>query len=326
MDYSVLVPFLPRRTEQVLPFAALVEWTGAARLWQGQSLLMEPFQTFSALAGSGFRVPTGLGVTLMPLRHPFEAAHKVKTLAMATGEEVVAGFGPGAKTFQQSLLGAPYRSQLTAVREYMTVVRGLLSGDPVDFDGEYYTCHAGMGPAMSPPVHLGLGVLRPGMARLAGEVADVAITWLTPAAYVDGVVRPALREGASAAGRAVPRITAMVPVALERPDRDVSDFVLASNAAHMQAPHYIDMLGKAGIDFTESDSKSAARLMAESGAFVFGNLDQIVKQLDEYRDAGVDEIVLNLTGVCRLYGASAAMDDLKQILAAVGADRRDSGE
>jgi hypothetical protein len=94
----------------------------------------------------------------------------------------------------------------------------------------------------------------------------------------------------------------------------------------MQAPHYIDMLGKAGIDFTERDPKSAARLMAESGSFVFGNLDQVVKQLDEYRDAGVDEIVLNLTGVCRLYGASAAMDDLKQILAAVGADRRDSGE
>ncbi|KND34718.1 LLM class flavin-dependent oxidoreductase [Streptomyces acidiscabies] len=326
MDYSILVPFLPRRTEQVLPFAALVEWTGAARLWQGQSLLMEPFQSFSAVAGAGFRVPTGLGVTLMPLRHPFEAAHKVKTLAMATGEEVVAGFGPGAKTLQQSLLGAPYRSQLGAVREYMTVVRGLLSGEPVDFDGEYYTCHAGMGPAMSAPVRLGLGVLRPGMARLAGEVADVAITWLTPAAYLDGVVRPALREGARTAGRAAPRITAMVPVALERADRDVSEFVLASNSAHMQAPHYIDMLGKAGIDFAERDPRSAGRIMADSGAFVYGNLDQIVKQLDEYRDAGVDEIVLNLTGVCRLYGASAAMDDLKKILAAVGADRRDSGE
>ncbi|MEX3104986.1 5,10-methylene tetrahydromethanopterin reductase [Streptomyces sp. V2] len=326
MDYSILVPFLPRRTEQVLPFAALVEWTGAARLWQGQSLLMEPFQSFSAVAGAGFRVPTGLGVTLMPLRHPFEAAHKVKTLAMATGEEVVAGFGPGAKTFQQSLLGAPYRSQLGAVREYMTVVRGLLSGEPVDFDGEFYTCHAGMGPAMSAPVRLGLGVLRPGMARLAGEVADVAITWLTPAAYLDGVVRPALREGASLAGRAAPRITAMVPVALERPDRDVSEFVLASNSAHMQAPHYIDMLGKAGIDFAERDAKSAGRLMADSGAFVHGNIDQVVKQLDEYRDAGVDEIVLNLTGVCRLYGAGAAMDDMKKILAAVGADRRDSGE
>ncbi|MFC0495646.1 hypothetical protein ACFFKE_12180 [Streptomyces mutabilis] len=124
----------------------------------------------------------------------------------------------------------------------------------------------------------------------------------------------------------MPRITAMVPVALERSDRDVSEFVLASNSAHMQAPHYLDMLGKAGINFSDLDSQEAARLMADSGAFLYGNLDQVVKRLDEYRDAGVDEIVLNLTGVCRLYGANAAMNDLKQILAAVGADRRDSGE
>lgn len=66
--------------------------------------------------------------------------------------------------------------------------------------------------------------------------------------------------------------------------------------------------------------------MAESGAFVFGSLDEIVKRFDEYLDAGVDEIVLNLTGVCNLYGPKAAMDDLKKILAAVGADRRESGE
>ncbi|WUK34283.1 LLM class flavin-dependent oxidoreductase [Streptomyces sp. NBC_00370] len=326
MNYSILMPFLPRRPEQVLPYAALVQWTGAARLWQGQSLLMEPFQAFSTAAGAGFRVPTGLGVALMPLRHPFEAAHQVKSLAMATGESVVAGFGPGAKVFQQSLLGAPYKSQLTAVREYLTVVRGLLSGEVVDVDGEYFSCHAQMGPAMAPPVHLGLGVLRPGMARLAGEVADVAVTWLTPAAYLDGTVRPALREGAQAAGRPVPRISAMVPVAIERPGRDVSEFVMASNAAHMQAPHYIDMLGKAGVDIAGLDPRSAGRLMAESGSFVFGSLDEIVKRFDEYRDAGVDEIVLNLTGVCNLYGPKAAMDDLKKILAAVGADRRESGE
>jgi hypothetical protein len=65
--------------------------------------------------------------------------------------------------------------------------------------------------------------------------------------------------------------------------------------------------------------------MAEAGAFVFGSVDQIVERFDEYRAAGVDEIVINLTGVCNLYGAKAAMEDLKKILAAVGADRRDSG-
>ena len=66
------------------------------------------------------------------------------------------------------------------------------------------------------------------------------------------------------------------------------------------------------------EMKESGRLMAEQGAFVYGNTDQIVEQLGEYREIGVDEIVLNVTGVCNLYGPKAALNDLKTILAAVG--------
>jgi len=58
-DYSVLLPCVPRRLEQALPFAGLVRWTGASRLWQGQAMVMEPHQTFTGLAGAGFRVFLG---------------------------------------------------------------------------------------------------------------------------------------------------------------------------------------------------------------------------------------------------------------------------
>jgi alkanesulfonate monooxygenase SsuD/methylene tetrahydromethanopterin reductase-like flavin-dependent oxidoreductase (luciferase family) len=317
--YSVLMPFLPRRPEQLLPYAALVEWTGADRLWQGQAMLVEPFQGFAAAAGAGFRVPTGTGVTLMPLRHPYEAAHQVRSLAMTTGESVVAGFGPGGREFQRSLLGAPYASPLTAAREYLTIVRGLLSGRTVELDGEYFSCHAGMVPAVAPRIDLGLGVLRPGMARLAGEVADAAVTWLTPPAYLRDTVRPAMAEGAERAGRATPRLSAIVPVALERPDRDPTELVVASNSRHMRAPHYIDMLRKAGIDIAGEELPAAAKRMLEGDAFVHGTIDAIVEKLTAYREAGADEIVLNLTGVYNVHGPKAAMDDLKQILTAVTA-------
>jgi alkanesulfonate monooxygenase SsuD/methylene tetrahydromethanopterin reductase-like flavin-dependent oxidoreductase (luciferase family) len=319
MEYSVLMPLIPRRPEQILPFAALVEWTAAHRLWQGQAIQLEPFQGFASVAGAGFRVPTGLGVTLMALRHPYEAINAARTLAMVTGESVVAGFGPGALSFQVGLLGAPYRSQLGAVREYLTIARGLLNGGFVDFTGEYFSCRAQLPPTMTPPVELGLGVLRPGMAQLAGEIADSAITWLTPAVYLEETVRPALRRGADRAERPVPKLSAIVPVALERPDRDVSDFVLASNSMHMQAPHYLDMLKKAGIDIVGMEREAAGREMAERGAFVYGDLNSIFEQFDEYRKVGVDEIILNLTGVCNLYGVKAALNDLKTILAEVSA-------
>lgn len=316
-DYSVLVPFLPRRPEQLLPYAALVNWTRAERLWQGQALLIEPHQGFAYAAGAGFRVPAGLGVTLMPFRHPYEAALQARSLAMATGHPAIAGFGPGARSLQQGILGAPYRSPLTAAREYLTAVRALLSGKVVRLDGEYFTVHAQLPPAAAPEVKLGLGVLRPGMAGVAGELADVAITWLTPAAYIRDTLLPAIRKSAVEAGRPAPTVTAIVPVALERPGTDPAEVALASNAAHLQGPHYLDMLRRAGVHVHGSSPQDAARALIKGGAFVSGDLDTVCAELDRYREAGVDEVVLNVTGVYKACGHQAAMDDLKQILAAV---------
>ncbi|WP_116246388.1 LLM class flavin-dependent oxidoreductase [Nocardiopsis sp. FIRDI 009] len=315
--YSVLVPFLPRRTEQILPLAALVNWTNAERLWQGQALMMEPHQGFVSAAGAGFRVPTGFGVTLMPLRHPYEAALQARSVAMATGRSVVAGYGPGARPFQASVMGSPYRSPLTAAREYLTAVRGLLDGDVVDQDGTYFTVRAQLPPCAAPRVDVGLGVLRPGMARLAGEVADVAISWLTPAAYIRDVLAPAIREGADRAGRSAPRITAMVPVALARPGSPPEELALASNAAHLQAPHYIDMLRRAGVRVDGGSPEDAARALVEGNAFVSGDADRVTALLREYEEAGVDEIVLNTTGVHKTHGQNEAVSDLRTILAAV---------
>ncbi|WP_235558181.1 LLM class flavin-dependent oxidoreductase [Sphaerimonospora mesophila] len=312
-----MVPFVAQRPEQVLQYAAMVQWTNAERLWQGQSMLVESHQQGAFAAGMGFRVPIGIGVSLMPLSHPYQAAVQARSLAMSTGHPVIAGFGPGPTVFQRSMLGRPYRSQLTAVREYVQIVRGLLDGDTVDVSGEYFCFQGGLYDFPAPRVDVGLGVLRPGMARLAGEVADVAITWLTPASYLRDVIVPALREGAAAAGRPVPKVTAMVPLALRRADREAGEIALAGNAMHLKFPHYTDMLRRAGILIEGVDPAADARALVEGGAFLSGDLDGLVKRLRAYADADVDEIVLNVTGVLNLFGPQAALNEVKTILKAV---------
>ncbi|GGQ97712.1 hypothetical protein GCM10010216_70150 [Streptomyces flaveolus] len=315
--YSILMPFAPPRPEMILPYAALTQWSAAHRLWQGQAMLNQPHQAFAYAAASGFRVPVGLGVTLMPFTHPYEAALQAQSVAAATGHPVVAGFGPGAAVLQRSMRGAPYRSPLTASREYLTAVRGLLAGESVAQDGTYFTCHGKLLPVPRPPVEVGLGVLRPGMARLAGEVADTAITWLTPAAYLRDTIVPALREGAEAAGRAVPRLVSIVPVALAAPDRDPAALALASNLGHLQLPHYVDMLRRSGIDADTDDPASGAAALVAGRAFLYGEPKVLAEELAAFHEAGVDEIVLNVTGVNATYGGQSALRELERILTEV---------
>lgn len=317
LKYAVMAPFSTVQAEQLTPYASMVEWTKVERLWQGQSIAIEPHQAFAAQAGNGFRIPLGLAVTLMPLRHPFEAAVQAASLARITGQPLVAGYGPGPVVLQERLLGQRYRSQLTAVREYVTILRGLLSGGAVDVQGEYFTCRASLGVA-SHSVEIGLGVLRPGMARLAGEVADVAITWLAPASYLRDVIMPALREGAEKAGRPVPRVVSAVPMAIQKRGRDAAEVALASNAAHLKAEHYQDMLGRAGLVLGELDPLQQAQALVDSGAFLCGDLDGLLGGLKEYEDAGVDEVALNFTGVLNTSGPKSALWELRQVLREVG--------
>ncbi|MFG2027679.1 LLM class flavin-dependent oxidoreductase [Streptomyces sp. NPDC048825] len=326
--YSVLVPFVPSRPEQMLPFAGLVHWTGAHRLWQGQSLATESHQGFAHAAGAGFRVPAGLGVTLMPLRHPTEAALQARSLSLMTGEPVLAGYGPGAPSVQQALLGAPYRSPLTAAREYLTAVRSALTGSLEVLDGEYVHQEAVLRAVPGPKVELGVGVLRPGMARVAGEVADAAITWLTPARYLRDHIVPAVRESAEKAGRPFPRVVAMVPVALAAPDRDPVQLALASNRNHLRAQHYRDMLRRGGVDLPDdvpegtgppgADEAVQGKALVVGDAFLYGGPDELLAKFDAYRKAGVDEIVLNVTGVAQLFGPQAATKELRTLLTLLG--------
>ncbi|WFE30320.1 LLM class flavin-dependent oxidoreductase [Solwaraspora sp. WMMD791] len=317
-DFSIMMPFAPQRPEQMLPFAALTQWSPAACLWQGQGNVGDTHISFAHAAAAGFRVPTGTSVNLMPFLHPYDAALRAQTLAATTGNRVVAGFGPGGASLQRGILGAPYRSQLGAVREYVTVVRSLLDTGEVHHEGEYFTCRMVMARYPRPLVEIGLGVLRPRMAELAGEVADVAITWLTSAAYLRETLVPALRRGAQRAGRRPPRLVAIVPMALRADGRDPVELALTSNSGHMRLPHYVDMLQRSGIEVDmAADPRASGRALVDGGAFLYGDRDELAVAVKEFVAAGADEVAFNMAGVCMLYGARRTLGELETVLESV---------
>lgn len=297
-----------------MPLGRLVAEHDGAALWQGQSTLLETNQGFAYLAGAGVRVPVGIGVTLTPLRHPYYAAMEARSLALTTERPVTFGLGPGGLSFQVGLRGAPYASQLGAMRDYLTAMRQLLAGGPSDVATPEMRCAARLGTAPTAPIELGFGVLRPAMARLAGEVADTAISWLTPARYLRDVVVPALKEGAERAARPTPRLAAIVPIARRRERHEPYQLAIASNFAHSRAPHYIDMLGKAGIDVDAADPIAGARAIAAGRAFLCGEDGELCDMVQEYWDAGVDEVILNVTGVYNVEGYEAALDEIRALL------------
>ncbi|MEV0178830.1 LLM class flavin-dependent oxidoreductase [Streptomyces sp. NPDC050625] len=319
---------MPKDPTDAVPFAELVAGGDLARLWQGQSLTIESHQLFAYLAGMGFRFPVGTSVTLMPLRHPMEAAAHARSLARLTGRRMTLGIGPGSPDFVASLRGEPYESPRAACADYLRQLRGFLGG--LREEGEPREEASGGGDARSglpdlghPGVEIGLGVLRPALARVAGELADAAISWMTPPAYLARDLVPALHRGARAADRPVPRLVTVVHVAVARSGRDPRQLAFTAARAHLGAPHYTDMLKRAGLRVHPSQPYLNARALVDSGTFVHGTPREVAAALDEYARAGVDEVVLNPAGVGLAHGWNAAVEDLAEISAEIRLAQRD---
>ncbi|AZM57349.1 LLM class flavin-dependent oxidoreductase [Streptomyces sp. NPDC005900] len=300
---GVYYPLQPHHPSQLAPFGRLVARGYADRLWLGESLALGTHQVLAYLAGQGINPALGMGVSLMPLHNPFQAALAARSLASLSGKRLISVFGTSKPSFVAALRGAPYTSSLGAAREYVSTVRRLLDGQPTDTRGEYVHTPAQLPPwPATPHVDVGLGVLRPGMARVAAETADVALTWMAPLPYLRRELLPVLTEV---------RVVSVVHVLVVRPGLDVDEVVWRATHGHTGEGHYRAMLTAAGLG-PIADGPSSARALVEHGVVLAGSPQTVADEIEHFWAAGVDEVVLNPTAL-EAEGPEAALRDLLEI-------------
>ncbi len=314
---STLLPIQPTDIGSALSYARVAARTRSQRLWCGQSLGIETHQVCAALAVMTPGLEFGSSVALTPLMHPVAAATHARSVATLSGTRYIAGIGPGAIGFQRAMRGEPYSSPLASLEQYVRIMRGLLDDRTVEVtEGDWHCTGIELPQWDLPPVEIGLGVLRTGMARLAGQLADWAITWLTPLHYIRDVLRPVMTDAATDAWRPAPQIAAVMHCAISKPTRDPYEIAYHSAGKHLSTPHYTDMLRIAGIDVRPSDPHTGARALVDAGVFVTGSADDIATAIDGYHRAGVSDVIVNVLGVRMAEGPGAALTELSAILSA----------
>jgi alkanesulfonate monooxygenase SsuD/methylene tetrahydromethanopterin reductase-like flavin-dependent oxidoreductase (luciferase family) len=146
---------------------------------------------------------TGIGVSPVMYRTPVAFAMSGGTLSAITDGKFIMGLGAGGayRPRARRALGLPTFSALALMRDYLAIVRALLAGQQVDYEGEVLTLtgtRLGIDPPPRTPVYL--GALGPKMLQLAGELADGAcLNWCSPAQVAWS--RERIAEGAARGGR-----------------------------------------------------------------------------------------------------------------------------
>ena len=162
----------------------------------------DAFQTcvqWSGAGGPGFT--TGTSVVVAPHWTPVTLAVQAATVAELVQGPFVLGIGSGAVHLAstRSAYDLPDRPVISLMRDYLTIVRGLLDGETVTYEGKT-TRLRGVQLGFRPPhVPIYVGALGPQMLNLVGELADGVIpSWSSPEQVAWGrahVARAAERAG-----------------------------------------------------------------------------------------------------------------------------------
>jgi coenzyme F420-dependent glucose-6-phosphate dehydrogenase len=170
------------------------------------------FSTIGAMAAATERIGFATGVTTPLFRyHPAVVAQAAATLDRLSGGRFILGVGTG-ENINEGPLGyvfPNYAERNARMTESLEIMRRLLDGEKLTFDGEFYvTDRAKLYSPPFGPVPILMAAGGPKSATLAGEMAQGVVTSVKdPAETIANVIEP-LRTAASAAGRPDPTVLA----------------------------------------------------------------------------------------------------------------------
>ena len=187
---------------QLIELAKLAEARGFESVWLPEGAGGEALTHLAAFACNTSRINLATGILPIYHRTPTLLAMGAGSIDAISGGRFILGLGVGHRDPVEGGHGISFDRPMTRMRETVHIVRALLTGEPVTYDGKVYRpreSRLGFNPLRRDlPIYL--AALRPRMVEMAGEIADgVLLNWAT-AEYLEQAVE-LLRRGAERAGR-----------------------------------------------------------------------------------------------------------------------------
>jgi 5,10-methylenetetrahydromethanopterin reductase len=252
---------------------------GFASAWMANIFGLE---ALTALAVAGSQAPgIEVGTAVVPTypRHPAVLAQQAMTAALALGPgRLTLGIGLSHQIVIESMYGYSFEKPARHMREYLSVLLPLLDGTAVSVDGTTLSAHIGLTTPRPGRVPVLLAALAPQMLKLAGELTDGTVLWMTGPATVRDHVIPAITAAATAAGKDSPRVVCILPVCVTSDEAAARASAAEEFAIYGQLPSYRAMLDKEGA-------------AGPADVSVIGDEDEVTAQIMALAEAGVTDFV-----------------------------------
>ena len=268
--------------EEVRAAARFADASGFDSLWVSHAMAVHPIV---ALACVGADAPhlNELGTSVVPLygRHPIDVAQQAMTAQTALGGRFTLGIGAASKQQAEERMGIPWDRPFSLTRDFVNGLQPLLAGQAAHVVGEQLTTRTTLD-IDAPNTPILLAALGPRMLRFAGARVDGTTLGQCGPRTIATYVVPHLDAGAAAAGRARPRVMALVRICVTEDRRGAFALAQAISARYQAFPSYARVLAKEGL-------ADPAEL------HLIGSWQQVLDGLAAYAEAGASDLRIEVS-------------------------------
>ena len=170
-------------TQDILEFAKQLDYKPQVNsLWIPESWGREAFVMLGAIGTMTRRIKLGTSIVSMFSRSPATLAMAASTLDNISLNRTIIGIGASTPILAEDWHGIKFIHPLDRMREYVTCFKVISSGETINFNGNFFKLKniKIMHPSQRKEIPVFLGAVNSGMIKLATEIADGIILYLSP--------------------------------------------------------------------------------------------------------------------------------------------------
>jgi len=291
----------------LVAIAQRAESAGVGMLWLTSGLGPDSLTSLAVVGSRTERIGLGTAIAISYSRHPITMIQQARAIEDVASGRLRLGIGTSHKETIEATWGLSFDRPLGYLREYLEIMLQARAGE-LDHAGARLTAHA----RLQAPVHtpLLISALRPTAYRLAGELADGAIAWVTPPAFLRDVAGPALHDSAAQHGRPRPMLVGHAFALVTDDAAAAREAGIKRLAGYSRMPFYHAMFVDAGHpdarDGVVPDSLADDLVLVGSEA-------RVAAGLRRFSDAGCNEVIVSL-----LPGSDADADRTMALVGSLG--------
>ncbi len=255
---------------------------GFNTLWMANIFGLDAISTLGIIGYSTSRIGLGTAVTPTYPRHPTAIAQQALTTGAASDGRFSLGIGLSHQIVIESMLGLSYDKPAKHMREYLSVLGPLLRGETTTFAGEQYNVNnVTLTVPGQKPVPILVAALGPVMLKLAGEMADGTVTWMTGPNTLENYIIPSINQAANGAGKPDATVAAGFPIVLTNDPDSARERIAKELQIYGMLPSYRSMLDKEGIE-------------GPADLAIAGDEAELRRKIQQLKDVGVTDLCASI--------------------------------